>query len=157
MPKRRHTAVASKAGTEAWTLLYELLRAKPVLDEVASTFELSASQVSLLHTLEPKGAVTMVSLARALQCHDSNVTGLVDKLERRGLIERRGVPTDRRVKLISLTAAGEALRAKMLARLFEPPAFIAQMSEPDQRVLRGLMKRASQRVADTLEASDPGS
>jgi DNA-binding MarR family transcriptional regulator len=45
----------------------------------------------------------MVSLARSLHCHDSNVTGLVDRLEQRGLIERQSNPNDRRVKLIALT------------------------------------------------------
>jgi Mn-dependent DtxR family transcriptional regulator len=49
----------------------------------------------------------MVSLARSLHCHDSNVTGLVDRLEQRGLIERQSNPNDRRVKLIALTKAGE--------------------------------------------------
>jgi DNA-binding MarR family transcriptional regulator len=52
----------------------------------------------------------MVSLARSLHCHDSNVTGLVDRLEQRGLIERGSNPKDRRVKLIALTKTGETLR-----------------------------------------------
>jgi DNA-binding MarR family transcriptional regulator len=86
----------------------------------------------------------MVSLARSLHCHDSNVTGLVDRLEQRGLIERQSNPKDRRVKLIALTKAGETLRDRLSERLFEPLPFIAVLTLQDKVTLRDILFRASQ-------------
>jgi DNA-binding MarR family transcriptional regulator len=86
----------------------------------------------------------MVSLARSLHCHDSNVTGLVDRLEQRGLIERQSNPKDRRVKLIALTKAGETLRERLLERLFEPLPFIAVLALQDKMTLRDILFRATQ-------------
>jgi DNA-binding MarR family transcriptional regulator len=86
----------------------------------------------------------MVSLARSLHCHDSNVTGLVDRLEQRGLIERQSNPKDRRVKLIALTKAGETFRGRLLERLFEPLPFIAVLTPQDKMILRDILLRATQ-------------
>ena len=86
----------------------------------------------------------MVSLARSLHCHDSNVTGLVDRVEQRGLIERQSDPSDRRVKLIALTKAGETLRSRLLERIFEPVPFIAVLTPQDKLTLRDILLRATQ-------------
>src|ERR1700678_214522 len=104
-------------GSEAWTLLLRLFRAdQGALLRVWTEFDLSSAQGELLCSLEPEKPVRMVSLARSLHCHDSNVTGLVDRLEQRGLIERRGDPGDRRIKLIALTKEGETMRSRLLER-----------------------------------------
>jgi DNA-binding MarR family transcriptional regulator len=91
----------------------------------------------------------MVSLARSLHCHDSNVTGLVDRLEQRGLIERQSNPKDRRVKLIALTKTGETFRNRLLERLFEPLPFIAVLTLQDQTALRDILFRATQAMQMT--------
>ena len=56
-----------------------------------------------LLSLEP---LPMRKLARKLKCEPSNVTGIVDRLEARGLVERRPDPADRRVKLAAATEEG---------------------------------------------------
>ena len=130
-------------GREAWMLLLRLLRAdQGALLEVWAEFDLSSAQGDLLCSIAPDQPATMVSLARALHCHDSNVTGLVDRLERRGLIERRNDSNDRRVKLIALTKAGEKFQEKLLGRLSEPLPFIAAMPLPDKVKLRDIMRRS---------------
>jgi len=107
---RQRTSKADP-GREAWTLLLRLLRAdEGTLLGVWAEFDLTSAQGDLLCSLEPGQSAPMVSLARSLHCHDSNVTGLVDRLEQRGLIERGSNPKDRRVKLIALTKTGETLR-----------------------------------------------
>src|SRR5581483_11979770 len=52
------------------------------------------------------GPTPMSRLAEVLNCEASNLTGLVDKLENRGLVERQPDPGDRRVRLLALTEAG---------------------------------------------------
>jgi DNA-binding MarR family transcriptional regulator len=84
----------------------------------------------------------MSELADALYCHASNVTGIVDRLESRGLVERRPGLGDRRVKTLALTDAGTAVRARVVGLMNEPPAEIAGLSAGDQRVLRDVLGRA---------------
>jgi DNA-binding MarR family transcriptional regulator len=132
-------------GREACILLLNLLRAdQGALLKVWTEFDLSSAQGEFLCTLQPQEPAPMVSLARSLHCHDSNVTGMVDRLEQRGLIERRSNPKDRRVKLIALTEDGESLRRRLLERLSDPLPFIAVLSERDKTVLRDVLMRAAE-------------
>lgn len=63
----------------------------------------------------------MRAMADALTCDPSMATWFVDRLEERGLVERRPHPTDRRVKTVSLTPLGLRTRARVIEALFEPP------------------------------------
>ncbi len=63
----------------------------------------------------------MGRLAETLACDASNVTGLVDRLESRGLIVRQASPADRRVKVLALTPTGARLREQLHRRMAAPP------------------------------------
>jgi MarR family transcriptional regulator, organic hydroperoxide resistance regulator len=109
---------------------------------IASEFELSPPQVMALRLLDPDEPKPMSELAAALRCDNSNVTGIVDRLEDRGLVERRPGERDRRVKMLSITERGAQIRAQLGARLGEPPEPLAKLSLDDQRALRDIMRRA---------------
>lgn len=135
-------AEAPDAGRAVWKLLWQLvLGERANLHAAWAEFEVTPAQAHLLHQLEPDRLIPMNELAGALGCDASNVTGLVDKLEARGLIARQTVK-DRRVKMIALTSAGVSLRSRLLARLFQPPAFMASLSEPEKQVLRDILEKA---------------
>jgi MarR family transcriptional regulator, organic hydroperoxide resistance regulator len=127
---------------QAWTLLFELLhthmRNFPAL---AAEFDLSPVQAHVLRQLG-EGALAMSTLAHYLSCDASNVTGLVDRLEARGLVERKSSEQDRRVKMLVLTEAGAELRGRLMARLGAPPPLIAAMPDEDLAALRDIMRRA---------------
>ena len=91
--------------------------------------------------IEPGEGVPMGRLARGLACDASNVTGIVDRLEARGLIERRPGASDRRVKVLVITREGERLRATMLQRMAEPPAEFSRLSPEDQRTLARILQQ----------------
>lgn len=74
-------------------------------------------QARLLDLLRPDHPMPMTEIARELHCDTSNATGLVDRLEQRGLIERRTSPTDRRVRAVALTEEGLAEREALQRRL----------------------------------------
>jgi DNA-binding MarR family transcriptional regulator len=74
---------------------------------------ISMAQLHILFTLQRSGEMTMSHLADFLNVSLSNATGLVDRLEERGYIERSRVPADRRVVLVRVTAAGEAMLAEV--------------------------------------------
>ena len=84
----------------------------------------------------------MSALADTLLCDASNVTGIVDRLEARGLIERREAPQDRRVKMLAVTPEGTRFRAPVGRRMAKPPQAIAELSGADQRSLRDVLRRA---------------
>lgn len=90
----------------------------------------------------------MGEMAEAMHCDNSNITGIVDRLEERGIVQRRVAEHDRRVKLIALTSDGERLREELNRRMAEPPEPLANLSEADQRALSGILARALQTAED---------
>ena len=82
----------------------------------------------------------MGSLAEALACDASNVTGLVDRLESRGLIRRQPSAGDRRVKVLELTPAGARLRSTVLERMTKPPESLTRLPADEQRALVKILK-----------------
>ena len=131
-------------ATEAWSLFMGILfdERPPRVSAVAAQFDVSPMGLKMLQAIEPGVELPMSAVAERLFCDASNVTGMVDRLEVRGLLERRDDPRDRRVKLIALTDEGALLREQVLDRLYEPPEAIARLSPSDQRTLCDLMRRA---------------
>ncbi|MFI8966529.1 MarR family winged helix-turn-helix transcriptional regulator [Streptomyces sp. NPDC053493] len=82
----------------------------------AASENLTASQGRALTVLR-RGPAAMRALAETMTCDASNMTGIIDRLEKRGLVRREAGASDRRVKNVILTAEGErvadAIRAKM--------------------------------------------
>ncbi len=136
-------AHAAEAAREIWELLLELSRTqfREHLDVAIAAFELSLPQARALQTLEPGNPVPMRDLATSLKCDASNITGIVDRLEARGLVERRSAPGDRRVKALAVTAKGATVRAKLVERLYQVPPAIAGLSSAEQRTLLDLLQR----------------
>lgn len=130
------------AGCRAWELLTRLLLERRVqLPALAAEFELSPVQCHVLHLLEPGQPVPMGRLAENLSCDASNVTGLVDRLESRGLLARQPSPADRRVKVLVLTPAGARVRTQLQKRLAAPPDPFRRLSATDQRALVRILER----------------
>lgn len=68
---------------------------------------ISMAQLNILYTLQRNGEMTMRRLADVLNVSFSNATGLVDRIEERGFIERTRVPEDRRVVMVRITPVGQ--------------------------------------------------
>jgi DNA-binding MarR family transcriptional regulator len=98
-------------------------------------------QCHVLRLIEPDEPMPMGRLAETLACHASNVTGLIDRLESRNLIERRPSADDRRVKVLVLTPTGSRLRALLHRRMAAPPDPFARLSAAEQRTLVNLLER----------------
>jgi DNA-binding MarR family transcriptional regulator len=138
------TPVDADSATAAWKALLEFIGAErpPRFPAVAHAFDLSPMQLKMMHALAPGRELPMSALAEELHCDASNVTGIVDRLEERGLIERRPDPADRRVKRLALTDDGEQTRERILARLHEPPVALRRLSASEQETLRKLLEKA---------------
>jgi len=111
---------------------------------ILAELELTEALGDVLWQLGAVGeAVPMRDLADRLQCDPSNVTFLADRLEERGLIERRPDLSDRRVKLLALTTAGLAVRTRIVqAAATRSP--LARLSPADQQRLCRLLDKCLQ-------------
>jgi DNA-binding MarR family transcriptional regulator len=118
--------------------MHERQRAAAALAELDLTFP----QAHMLRLLEPGRPLPMSALAERLVCDASNVTGLADRLEARGLVVRQPAERDRRVKAVAITPAGAALRKRVLHVMTKPPAAIAALPREDQETLRDILARA---------------
>lgn len=110
-------------------------------DEAAAEYALTGAQARVL-TLLAHGPVPMRQIAQRLKCEPSNVTGIIDRLESRGLAERQPDPADRRVKLAAATGPGREMAARLrdaLGDFAREP--LAQLSEEERKTLRDLLKR----------------
>src|SRR5215212_3619177 len=142
-------------GSEAWSLMHWMMVTnKQRLFAMAQEFDLAPQQMIALRMLGA-GPRKMSELAQALFCDNSNVTGIVDRLEERGLVRREAADGDRRVRLLVLTKDGERMRIEITKRMAEPPPPIASLSENDQRALRDILKRAVEGISgdEAVEAA----
>jgi DNA-binding MarR family transcriptional regulator len=105
----------------------------------AAAVGLSTAQVNVLLILQPGEAVPMRELAARLDYDASNLTTLVDRLARRGTVERRADPDDRRIKALVLTPDGERLRASFWQGLIDDPGPLAPLDTTDLRTLSALL------------------
>jgi DNA-binding MarR family transcriptional regulator len=109
--------------------------------ERSAEFDLSFAQAMAVRELEEP--LSMRDLAERLGCDASNVTGIVDRLEERKLVERQILPGDRRVKRLVLTNAGRALRRAHQDRLAQDLPLVASLSAADRRTLTDLFRRVA--------------
>jgi MarR family transcriptional regulator, organic hydroperoxide resistance regulator len=134
---------AKDPAVEAWGLLWQLMQAnKPRFMALAQELGLRPMQLHALRLIEPGVEVPMSSLAGKLFCDASNVTGIVDRLEARGLIERRPAEHDRRVKLLVLTDAGDRVRRIAQRQMMQPPPEIAALPIEHKRALADALRAA---------------
>ncbi|HEV8651188.1 MAG TPA: MarR family transcriptional regulator [Actinomycetes bacterium] len=133
----------SPEAREIWELLIELSasRMRQRFSRTIAELRLSPPQAHALRQLEPDQPLPMRDLAGSLACDASNVTGIADRLEKRGLVERQVSSSDRRVKTLVVTPEGVATRKRLLALLHEVPAPIAMLSPGEQRLLRDVLRR----------------
>ncbi|MEV6976982.1 MarR family transcriptional regulator [Kitasatospora sp. NPDC093806] len=81
----------------------------------------------------------MRSLADLLACDASNVTGIIDRLEARGLVRREADPADRRIKRVTLTEEGERTVQEIRAELLTTLSGLDDLGEQDRRTFQRLL------------------
>ena len=128
---------------QAWALLLHIgfQLVSEHFAAVIAEVDLAPAQARALHELDLDRPISMRELAERLKSDPSNVTGLIDRLEARGLVERRAHPSDRRIKGLALTPAGAKLRARLFARLYAAPPAVVALAGRDQRALRDVLQR----------------
>jgi len=136
---------SSKAALaqESWRRLFDFfISTRPHRDRVLEQLDLTPNDSKALWSLDDSGK-TMRALAAEWGCDASNATWIVDRLEQRGLAERKSVPTDRRVKLVVLTLRGAAVRSKVMEEFYRPPPRLLELEKRDLEALRDALAKLS--------------
>ncbi len=124
-----------------------------------SPFGMTASQYFVFNALWMGDGVSIGELGERVYLDSSTLTGVVDRLERNGYVERRPNPEDRRSVLVFLTEKGRRLGPRILDFAYELDAalrgsFPVADMETFERVLQdlpGVLVRANQKTGDGRE------
>lgn len=113
-----HTIMTTEGIQPFYDALMEFLAlSKQQMFKIAAEYGLTATQAFILLLTPRREHSTMHSFCELLGCDASNITGIVDGLERKGLLARTEHPTDRRIKTLRLLPKGDEVRSEILTRL----------------------------------------
>jgi DNA-binding MarR family transcriptional regulator len=132
------------------------LRGKQRGPEHFHDLEITLGQLHCLRQVGELGQPTMGDLADRLRLSPSTVTGLVDELVLRGLVERLEDAEDRRIVRVALTGTGrrhrdqhKRVQQQRLGRVF------AALSDEDLRRIESALEHLNEVVAEAAESEDP--
>jgi DNA-binding MarR family transcriptional regulator len=136
--------MTTKAGREAWKMIADLMFSGQVagrFHEACGAVGVAPGAFKLLAKMEPGVGVPMRDFADRFGFDASYVTSLADALEEKGWVRREAHPTDRRVKMLMITGAGEAAKQEAYRLLYEPPQSLDELTAAEQRELRDLLRK----------------
>ncbi len=141
------------------TIIYLYTESRRLTKGMAAQFGLTGPQLTVIKLLEELGDLSLSSLSERIRAQNSTVTGIIDRMEREGLVRRERSTTDRRVVYIRLSDKGEKLAKNIQVEPMEifrsaltslTPADLAELL----RILTKLRKRVLSFVeGDEAEAS----
>jgi DNA-binding MarR family transcriptional regulator len=135
-------------AADVWRMMAEftwsLLRQSAAFGEL-KRLGLTPGHLKVLMALPPGTSLPMGVIADGVGCDPSMATWLIDRLEEQGLAARQMLPTDRRVKAVSLTPDGERFRAELLERLYTPPPEVLALDRATLSTLRRALAKLPQR------------
>ena len=136
------TASDTELAGEIHKLLVALtVRIKAHEDVCVGRLALTRMEAKVLYRLEPGEAVPVRTIAERGGVDPSNLSGAVESLEARGLVERPPAAHDRRVRAVRLTAEGEELRERLAACLHEGHPAVERLGAEEREALRDLLRR----------------
>jgi DNA-binding MarR family transcriptional regulator len=140
IPRPSDPAAAARA--EVIELLFGYVRRlESHFEAIAKAHDLTPMQAKVV--LQLREPAPMRSLSDNFCCDPSNITGIVDRLEERGLLTRTEDPEDRRVKTLQPTAAGRRLREAFEASLFRDIPGMKGLTRAEVKELRDVLAMLS--------------
>ena len=133
-------------------VLYLYTESRRVTKEVARVHGLTGPQVTAIKLLEGFGDLSLSALSERMSAKNSTITGLVDRLEREGLVERVRSASDRRVTLIRLMDRGRELAAQIPITSMEIFAnALRGLHAAERDELRRILRKLTDRVEKEVE------
>jgi MarR family transcriptional regulator, organic hydroperoxide resistance regulator len=137
-------------------ILYLYTESRRLTKELAGRYGLTGPQLAVVKMLEPVGKLSLSELSSQIRARNSTVTGIIDRMEREGLVVRRRSQQDRRVINIELTTKGRELASEIP---IEPVQIfrrvLEELSPRDATELRRILNKLARRVRELVgESSD---
>ena len=116
--------------------------------KMSKQYGLTGPQSLVLRLLIKKGALSSADLSRQMYVTPSNITGIIDRLEKKGLVERIRKQGDRRVALITLTPSGQELGETIPDPIEKK--FVNQLADLEQEHLQ-ILAMAMNQILNLIE------
>jgi DNA-binding MarR family transcriptional regulator len=138
-------------------MLYLYTESRRITKGLAGRYGLTGPQLAVIKMLEPVGKLSLSELSSLIRARNSTVTGIIDRMEREGLVVRRRSEHDRRVINIELTAKGQKLAGGISV---EPVQIfrqvLSELSARDRSELGRILNRLARRVRELVGETLPG-
>ncbi len=121
------------------------------LDAAVAQGELTAPQISVMRVVVRHSGISLKDLSKAVNLAHSTVSGIVDRLENRGMIERRADATDKRITLIYPTEVVKEFVRDQIPALVRRP--LARALERTSRAERAAISDAVRRLRELLQGT----
>jgi MarR family 2-MHQ and catechol resistance regulon transcriptional repressor len=145
------------SGVHVFLVLWKAASAAQAYAEKSiSELEMCSSDFAVLEALLHKGPLPVNEIGKKVQLTSGSITVAVDRLEKKGLVERRAHGTDRRARIVHLTKAGR----KVITRIYADHAAdmerlaFASLTKAERRTLISLLKKIGYEAAGALEQSE---
>ena len=151
--KHKLESLTGGSGVHVFLVLWKAARAAQAYAEKSvSELEMCGSDFAVLEALLHKGPLPINEIGKKVLLTSGSITVAVDRLETKGLVERRAHGTDRRAKIVHLTKEGR----KLITRAYADHAAdmerlaSASLTRAERETLIGLLKKIGYRAAATL-------
>ncbi len=129
------------------TIVYLYTESRRVTKEVARRADLTGPQLTVLKVLEGVGDLSLSELSERIRAQNSTVTGIIDRMEREGLVVRARSTEDRRVVHIQLTEKGARIAREIAVEPMEVfRSALESLSAGEMRDLLKILTKIAQRV-----------
>lgn len=133
-------------------IVYLYTESRRVTKELARAHGLTGPQVTALKLLEGFGTLSLSELGARMSAKSSTVTGLVDRMERDGLVRRRRSREDRRVIHLEATPAGLAVAGAVPVTAMEIFGdALRSLSREDRAELTRILGHLAERVREGID------
>jgi DNA-binding MarR family transcriptional regulator len=128
-------------------ILYLYTESRRITKELARRADLTGPQLTVVKLLEQIGDLSLSSLSEKIRAQNSTVTGIIDRMEREGLVTRERSKEDRRVVYIRLTEKGRGLARGIPVEPMEIfRSALETLSAQEMRDLMRIMTKVAKRV-----------
>jgi DNA-binding MarR family transcriptional regulator len=152
VPQPIPSEVKSSVDAILEALLYLYTESRRVTKELARRAELTGPQLTVLKLLEGVGDLSLSELSERIRAQNSTVTGIIDRMEREGLVLRARSTEDRRVVHIRLTEKGARIAREIAVEPMEVFRSALQVLSPsDARTLLEILTKIARRVQNIVQ------
>ncbi|NUP04946.1 MAG: MarR family transcriptional regulator [Polyangiaceae bacterium] len=129
------------------TLVYLYTESRRLTKQAAREVGLTGPQLTVIKLLDTFGDLSLSTLSERIRAQNSTVTGIIDRMEREGLVLRERSTSDRRVVFIRLTPKGRQLAKDIVVEPMEIfRTVLSTLSRDDTRDLMRILSKLQKRV-----------